>query len=150
MPEPGESNNPNPITNSINPPKKMLKLLDWFTTVAWKKPRTLAFVILVAGMIIMARVVIYQQRRIVELEEKNTSLQSDCNRRMDSLTIGYLAREEKLSAETKQTLNLMIQDYKAQLEEQREINRKVSSSIMETTETIKNNKTKLKQLRNVN
>lgn len=128
----------------------MMKLLDWFTTVAWKKPRTLAFVLLLAGIIITARVIIYQQQRIVDLEDKNKLLNSECNRRMDSLTISYLAREEKLSAETKQTLNLMIQDYKAQLEEQREINRRVSSSIMETSETIKNNKAKLKQLRNVN
>lgn len=128
----------------------MMKLLDWFTTVAWKKPRTLAFIILLAGIIITARVIVYQQKRIVSLEESNKLLNSECNRRMDSLTISYLAREEKLSAETKQTLNLMIQDYKAQLEEQREINRRVSSSIMETSETIKNNKVKLKQLRNVN
>lgn len=128
----------------------MMKLLDWFTTVAWKKPRTLAFILLLAGIIITARVIVYQQKRIVSLEESNKLLNGECNRRMDSLTISYLAREEKLSAETKQTLNLMIQDYKAQLEEQREINRRVSSSIMETSETIKNNKVKLKQLRNVN
>lgn len=128
----------------------MMKLLDWFTTVAWKKPRTLAFILLLAGIIITARVIMYQQKRIVSLEESNKLLNGECNRRMDSLTISYLAREEKLSAETKQTLNLMIQDYKAQLEEQREINRRVSSSIMETSETIKNNKAKLKQLRNVN
>lgn len=128
----------------------MMKLLDWFTTVAWKKPRTLAFILLLAGIIITARVIVYQQKRIVSLEESNKLLNSECNRRMDSLTISYLAREEKLSAETKKTLNLMIDDYKAQLEEQREINRRVSSSIMETSETIKNNKVKLKQLRNVN
>ena len=128
----------------------MMKLLDWFTTIAWKKPRTLALILLVAGLIVMARVIIYQQKRIVDLEESNKSLHSEYNSRMDSLTIVYLAREEKLSAETKQTLNLMIQDYKAQLEEQRELNRKVSSQIMETSETIRNNKAKLKQLRNVN
>lgn len=126
----------------------MLKFLDWLSTIAWKKPRTLAFFLLVIGLIIVGRVVIYQQKRVVELENKLANSNDDCNRRIDSLTLYFLEREIKLNAETKGTLNTMIEDYKQQLREQRNLNKKVNSTIIENDRALRNTQEKLKQVSN--
>ena len=128
----------------------MVKLLDWLSMVAWKKPRTLIIILLVLGLIIAGKVIVYQQKRNEILEQKNLSLQGDCNRSKDSLALAYELREERLNAETKATLNLMIEDYRRQLEEQRNLNRKVSISIQENEKTLRRNKEKLKLLKDEN
>lgn len=120
--------------------------LDWLSNVAWKKPRTLAIILMALGLLVSARVNIYQQGRIVDLETSNLILQDRCTRRVDSITLSYSLKEERLNAETKATLNAMIEDYRKQLEQQRDLDRKVSNSIMENEKTLRNNEQKLKQL----
>lgn len=124
--------------------------LEWLTNIAWKKPRILAIVLLTGGLIICMRVIKYQQDRIVALETSNLIIQDRCTRRIDSITLTYSLKEDRLNAETKATLNTMIDDYKQQLRDQRDLNRRVDNSINEASKTLKNNKQKLKQLNDVN
>lgn len=98
------------------------------------------------GLLVSARVNVYQQKRIVDLETSNLILQDRCTRRIDSITLTYSLKEERLNAETKATLNAMIEDYKQQLEQQRDLDRKVNNSIMKNEKTLRNNEQKLKQL----
>lgn len=128
----------------------MTTILDWLSNIAWKKPRTLAIILLAGGLIVESRVIVYQQNRNVDLETSNLILQDRCNRRLDSLILTYSLREERLNAETKTTLNAMIEDYRQQLKEQRDLNRRVNNSISEANKTLKNNEEKLKQLGDVN
>ena len=123
--------------------------LDWLTNVAWKKPRTLAIILMAGALFVCARVIIYQQKRNVSLETSNLILQDRCTRRIDSITLSYSLKEERLNAETKATLNAVIEDYKNQLREQRNLDRKVSNSILENEKTLRNNEQKLKQLNDV-
>lgn len=120
--------------------------LDWLTNVAWKKPRTLAIILMAGGLLICARVIVYLQKRNVDLETSNLILQDRCTRRIDSITLTYSLKEERLNAETKATLNAVIEDYKSQLKEQRDLDRKVNNSILENEKTLRNNEQKLKQL----
>jgi 3-methyladenine DNA glycosylase/8-oxoguanine DNA glycosylase len=128
----------------------MMTILDWLSNIAWKKPRTLAIIILVAGTIILTRVIVYQQNRIVDLETTNRNITKEANQRIDSLTLAFSLKEERMNAETKATLNSVIEDYKSQLKEQRDITRRVNNSIIEANRTLKDNEEKLKQLSNVN
>lgn len=121
-------------------------VLDWLSNIAWKKPRTLAIILMALGLLVSARVIIYQQKRNVDLETSNLILQDRCTRRIDSITLSYSLKEERLNAETKATLKAMIDDYKAQLKEQRDLDRKVNTSILENEKTLRNNEQKLKQL----
>ena len=120
--------------------------LDWLSNVAWKKPRTLAIILMAIGLLVCARVITYLQKRNVDLQTSNLILQDRCTRRIDSITLSYSLKEERLNAETKATLNAVIEDYKNQLREQRDLDRKVNSSIMENEKTLRNNAQKLKQL----
>lgn len=124
--------------------------LEWLSTIAWKKPRTLAIILLAGGLIACVYVIKYQEKKIVALETSKLIIQDRCDRRIDSITLTYSLKEERLSAETKATLNTMIEDYKQQLKEQRDLNRRVDNSINEASRTLKNNERKLKKLNDVN
>lgn len=126
------------------------KTIDWLSNIAWKKPRTLVIILLVVALFICAKVIIYQQNRIVALETSKLIIQDRCDRRIDSLTLTYSLKEDRLNTETKSTLKTMIDDYKQQLKEQRDLNRRVDNSISETSKTLRNNEQKLKQLNDVN
>lgn len=119
--------------------------LDWLSTIAWKKPRTLAIILLSGGLVACVYVIKYQERKIVALETSKLIIQDRCDRRIDSITLTYSLKEERLNAETKATLNTMIEDYKQQLREQRDLNRRVDNSINEASRTLKTNEQKLKQ-----
>lgn len=125
-------------------------VLDWLSTIAWKKPRTLAIVLLAGGLITCIYVIKYQEKKIVALETSKLIIQERCDRRVDSITLTYSLKEDRLNAETKSTLNTMIEDYKQQLKEQRDLNRRVDNSINEASKTLRNNEQKLKQLKNAN
>lgn len=124
--------------------------LDWLSNVAWKKPRTLAIILLTAGLIICIRVIMYQEKKIVNLEISKLIIQERCTHRIDSITLTYSLKEERLNAETKATLKTMIDDYKQQLKDQRDLNRRVDNSINEASRTLRNNEQKLKQLNDEN
>jgi hypothetical protein len=124
--------------------------LDRLTNFAWKKPRTLAIILLMACLFTCIKVIVYQQKRIVDLEVSKLIIQDRCDRRIDSITLTYSLKEDRLNTETKTTLNVMIEDYKQQLKEQRDLNRRVDNSINEASRTLHNNEQKLKKLKDVN
>jgi hypothetical protein len=124
--------------------------LDWLSSIAWKRPRTLAIILLAGCLIVSTRVIMYQQSRIVYLETLNRSIQSECTQRVDSITLRYVMKESELALETRTLLNSVIDDYKSQLEEQRSLNHRVNTSILQANKTLKNNEQKLKQLKDVN
>lgn len=124
--------------------------LDWLSNIAWKKPRTLAIILMAGCLIVCIYVIKYQERKIVSLETSKLIIQDRCDRRIDSITLTYSLKEDRLNAETKATLNTMIEDYKQQLKEQRDLNRRVDNSINEASKTLRNNERKLKQLNDAN
>jgi hypothetical protein len=124
--------------------------LDWISNIAWKKPRTLVVILMTVCLIVCVRVIVYQQKRIVDLEVSKLIIQDRCDRRIDSITLTYSLKEDRLNAETKATLSIMIEDYKQQLKEQRDLNRRVDNSINQASKTLYNNEQKLKKLKDVN
>jgi hypothetical protein len=124
--------------------------LDWISNIAWKKPRTLVVILMTVCLIVCVRVIVYQQKRIVDLEVSKLIIQDRCDRRIDSITLTYSLKEDRLNAETKATLSIMIEDYKQQLKEQRDLNRRVDNSINQASKTLYNNEQKLKKLKVVN
>lgn len=124
--------------------------LERLSTIAWKKPRTLAIILMAGCLIACVYVIKYQERKIVALETSKLIIQDRCDRRIDSIILTCSLKEDRLNAETKATLNTMIEDYKQQLKEQRDLNRRVDNSISEASKTLRNNERKLKQLKNAN
>jgi hypothetical protein len=127
-----------------------MKPIQWLVDIAKKNPRVLNIALLLTGLYVAYLIINYQQKRIEQLEELNRKQQEYwqeySNRRIDSMAIAFHKKEEELNAETKATLNLMLEDYRRQLREQFELNRKINNSITNNEVILRKNQQKLKHL----
>lgn len=89
-----------------------------------------------------------QQNRIETFEQTIQRMNQECNHRVDSLTNAFAVERERLNAETKSTLNAMVEDYKRQLSEQRSLNRKVDETLLSNQRILKQKQEQLKLLTN--
>ena len=122
----------------------MLKL-KWLVGLAQGKP-----LVFVVAILIIAIGYTYpkQQKRIEAFETTIQGLNRDCNQRTDSLNRAFAQERERLNAETKATLNAMVEDYKRQLQEQRSLNRKVDETLLSNQRILKHKQEQLKSLTN--
>lgn len=121
--------------------------LKWLVSLAQGKP--LIFVIAIL-LVAMGYTYPRQQERIENFEITIQRLNTECNQRTDSLTRAFAAEREKLNAETKATLNDMVEDYKRQLQDQRSLNRKVDETLLSNQRILKQKEEQLKSLNNDN
>lgn len=124
----------------------MIKVIRWLIGLAEKKPIIFGVALLLIGVSITGYVIVYQQKRIVRLEEEKRIMSLDYDKRIDSLSVVSNHKIEELNKESKETLRSMIQDYKDQLKEQQQLNRKINNSIQTNDEILRKNQQKLKQL----
>lgn len=126
----------------------MLRPIQWLVGLAKTKPVLFNIAILLVGCAIFYKAVVYQQRRIENLELINRDLNDKYNRRVDSITLAFQLKAEQASQETKETLKSVIADYQRQLREQQNLNRRVDNTIINNERILKNKKNQLKSLTN--
>lgn len=122
----------------------MIKL-RWLIDLAQKNPLVFVIAILITAM---AYTYPKQQTRIENFEMTIKDLNRECNQRYDSLTRAFAVERDKLNAETKATLNAMVEDYKRQLKEQHYLDRKVNETLLSNQRILKQKQEQLKTLTN--
>lgn len=121
--------------------------IDWKWLASLAKRQPMIFVVL-----ILLGAIVYEypkmQSEIGSLRKENIGLQRECNQRADSLTRSFATEREKLNAETKATLNAMVEDYKKQLEDQRNLNHEVDKALLSNYRILKYKQERLKLITN--
>lgn len=117
----------------------------WLASLAQRKPLIFVLILLLGTV---AYIFPKQQGEIDDLRKENLGLQRECNHRVDSLTRVFAAEREKLNAETKSTLNAMVEDYKKQLEDQRNLNHEVDKALLSNYRILQYKQERLKLITN--
>lgn len=125
-------------------------LLKWLVSLAQTKPIIFGVALLLIGVFVGGRVVYYQQKRVEKLEAAYKESNDKCNQRLDSTIRYYERREDNLNAETKATLNAMIQDYQKQLKDQQNLNRRIDNTILNNARILREKQEQLKLISNDN
>lgn len=123
-----------------------MKRLQWLLALADKKPLLFSIAILIIAIVVLAKVVKNRDAGIDNCNDEKRLIQLYYERKFDSLATVYRIKEEALNTEVKETLNSIIEDYKDQLEEQKNINRKINTTITNTKKLIRRNRNQIKNL----
>lgn len=121
-----------------------MKNIKWLLAIAERKPLMFSLALLMIGISTLALVVLNRDKKAEKCEEEKVKLQQLHQAQTDSLTAYYRQRERQLNEEMRATLNLLIGEYKRQVEEQKEVNEKVNTTINNNLKIIRENKIKLK------
>jgi hypothetical protein len=121
--------------------------LKWLLEIADRKPLLFSVAILLIAVSSEAVIVKNRDSKIDECNHQRENLEKYYNLKLDSLDAYYRRREITLNTEVKQTLNQIIEDYKHQVDEQKNLNKKVNSSLTKNREIINQNKQQLKSLK---
>lgn len=125
-------------------------LLKWLVSLANTKPIIFGVALLLIGVFVGGSVINYQQKRIERLETANKESNDKCNQRLDSTIRYYERQKDDLNAETKATLNAMIQDYQKQLKDQQNLNRRIDNAILNNARILREKQEQLKLISNDN
>lgn len=123
-----------------------MKNIRWLLTLADGKPLLFSLAILMIATSVLSAVVINRDIKIGNCENEKNIIRNNYERKIDSVINIYQHREMALTLKVETTLNSIIEDYKNQLKEQKELNGQISSTINKTKSIIKSNRTKLKKL----
>lgn len=124
-----------------------MKNIKWLSALANKNPLLFSLVLLMIAVGAMSSVIISLDSKITECAEERKELDRYYKRRVDSVDNYYRLREYQLNEEVKKTLNSIIEDYKNQLEEQKNLADKVTTTIKRNKNLIYRNKNRLKNLK---
>lgn len=116
-----------------------MKNIKWLLTLASRRPLIFSLALLMIAVSTLALVVANRDKKLIECSENYKLLQIYYDRKFDSLSAYYRTREVQLNEEVKITLSFIIEDYKIQLEEQKLLNQRISSTIRRNKKLIINN-----------
>lgn len=118
-------------------------LIKWLIELYETKPRlfNIAMLLLIMGWLVDREIV--QKGKIAQLEQTIKDNRLDYENKVDSLMQDYQKKEEVLQAENKATLNMILQDYKQQLNQQTQLNHQIDSTILAAKRVVKRSKNKL-------
>ena len=93
-----------------------MKTIRWLISIAETKPLMFSFAMLLIGMFTMSVVIRERNNKVNECEHSKLEQQIRYEHRLDSIQLGNTLKEDKLNSELKILLNIIIEDYKKQLE----------------------------------
>ena len=121
-----------------------MKRLKWLLELADTKPLLFSIALLLIAIGVLAAVITNRDNNIKKCEQEKRDLGKYYEKRVDSLIVDYRLREIELNEEVKKTLNSVIDGYREQVEEQKRLNSKVSSTLSDNQRIINKNRSKLK------
>lgn len=110
-----------------------MKRIKWLIELADTKPILFSIALLLISVTVLAIVVKERDSRVEELLLDQKIIQANCDRKLDSIRHYYMVKEQALNEEVRQLLNVMIENYKNQIESQKQLNERVEK-------TLRNNK----------
>lgn len=127
-----------------------MRLIRWLLTLAKENPLIFSIALLLIATSIMAKVIVNRDGKIDNCDLEKTILQGYYNAKLDSIDAWYNAKITNLNNKIEDQLNSTIKDYKDQLDQQRNINTKINTTLNKNTRLIKNTKNKIDSLQNEN
>lgn len=124
-----------------------MKRIKWLLTLAESKPLIFSLALLLIAIAALAAVIVNRDAKIGACDFEKKVLQVRYERRMDSVSAIYSAREAQLNNEVKKTLEGMIDYYQKQLQDQKELNNAISATINKTEKILKKNKNQIENLK---
>jgi len=126
---------------------KNLNVLKWLIALADGKPIIFAVAILLIAVTTMGTVIINRDTRLHDCIKEQSEIVKIYEKKIEDLDKANEDKIANLNLELKETLLLMIEESKIALEEQKNLNQKINTTINKTSNLIKNNKKKLKNLK---
>lgn len=123
-----------------------MKNIRWLLELANKKPLIFSLALLMIAVSTLSVVVANRDKKIDECNNEKKQLQQYYDKKFDSLYTYYRIREKILNERLQGTLNSIIESYKLQLEEQKELNQRISTTIRRNRSIIKRNNSKILNL----
>jgi hypothetical protein len=114
-----------------------IKNVKWLINLADTKPLLFSIALLLGACSILALAVQNRQARVSTLEFERRLIINYYEHRIDSISKVHVAEKAKLDAELKETLQIIMNDYKAQIKEQKEINEKINNAIRNNSGAIR-------------
>lgn len=124
-----------------------MKYIKWLLDLANRKPLLFSLALLLIVAIVLGVVVIDRDKKLNQCLSDNRELESKYLLRVDSLAAYYKTREEDLTNEVRETLAMVLTDYKNQVADQKELIDKLYFTIMINDKIIKDNRSKLQKLK---
>lgn len=127
-----------------------MTVIKWLLSIAKSNPILFSVALLLIGLSGMVSTVRYQQGRYDLVQNERDIDRREYARKLDSVIGFYNSQKDQLNAETKAMLNTMLEDYKKQLDQQREINRRIDNTIVTNARILQQNTEQLKTIGNEN
>lgn len=124
-----------------------MKYVKWLLSLTDNNPLKFSIALMLIAILVLGAVVKYQENKLVAWEEHTKSLENQYYKKIDSLNNIYRIREDVLNLKMEETLNHIIEDYKQQIEESKQLGTLVSKTIKKNRRIISRNKTQLKTLK---
>lgn len=120
-----------------------MKNIKWLANLAGKNPLIFSLTLLMIAVSVLGVVVADRDKKISECNEEKKTIY----KRIDSLEVYYRDREVKQSEEVKAVLRTIIDNYKEQLKEQKDLNSKINKTLKRNKNLIGETNTKIKTLK---
>lgn len=124
-----------------------MKTIKWLLDLAGRKPLIFSLALLMIAITTLSVVVADRDKKLTQCNAEHKALESYYAVKFDSLNSRYKQREKDLSDEVKQTLSMVIDDYKNQIKEQKVLIDKLYFTIMENDRVIRQNKVQIQKIK---
>lgn len=114
-----------------------MKNIRWLLTIADGKPLLFSLAILLIACSTLSIVVVNRDKKIDKCDQEKAALQRKYEDKYDSLIVYYRIKEQQLNDKIEKSLQSLVDDYKRQLEEQKQLNQKINSTINKNKSIIK-------------
>src|SRR5687767_14357129 len=123
-----------------------MKTIQWLTSLARKNPLLFSLVLMMIAIAAMTSVIISLDSKVTECATERKQMEEYYRRQRNESEMYHREREARLEEQVRETLNAVIEEYKRQLEEQRNIANKVTTTIKRNKKLISHNNTRIKNL----
>lgn len=106
-----------------------MKNIKWLITLANGKPILFAVALLLIGVMYLFTMINKKEEENRACYEERRLMQFEYDRKLDSISVFYTKEVQKLNIEVKAMFTYMLDDYKEQLLEQKNLNNKVRTTI---------------------
>lgn len=106
-----------------------MKNIKWLISLASKRPLVFSLALLMIAVSTLAIVVANREQKVTDCNVERKFIEEYYRVKFDSLSLYYRGREAQYNTEMKNALTFIIEDYREQLEEQKQINERMMKAL---------------------
>jgi hypothetical protein len=123
-----------------------VKKLEWLLKLADSKPLLFSLALLLIAISTLSLVIKNREGKLQDCQQEQRELGIKFQLKLDSINNYYRDREVTLQQEVKATLNTVIEDYRRQLDEQKNLNQQVQHTLKINENLLHKTSVKIKTL----